>query len=260
MADSKENSKEYKEDSSKEGSPKVSTPASSSSSKSSKEDLNKESSRERENGGRGGDDHEACYTKGTLIATDKGERLIEDLVPGDLLLTISGEYVPLKWVGHRTVDCENHSKPTNAWPIRIAQGAFGNNLPKRDLYLSPLHSVYVDNIFIPVVDLVNDLTITQEPTAEITYYHLELPAHNVIFAEGLAAESYLDDNNRGFFIGSDSDPVNLIAEFAEKKTSEAIWQQQGFAKVMRSGSPEVEKIKADLLTCAEELLNNKLAA
>jgi Hint domain len=201
-----------------------------------------------------------CYTKGTLVTTDKGECLIEDLVPGDLLLTISGEYAPLKWVGHRTVDCENHSKPTTAWPIRIAQGAFGSGLPKRDLYLSPLHSVYVDNIFIPVVDLINGLTITQEPTTEITYYHLELPAHNVIFAEGLAAESYLDDNNRGFFIGSDSDPVNLIAEFTEKKTSEEIWQQQGFAKVMRAGSKEVDQIKTNLLTLADALLNSKIAA
>jgi len=206
------------------------------------------------------DEHYPCYSKGTLIATDKGARLIENLVPGDLLLTISGDYAPLKWVGHRSVDCENHPNPNNAWPICIAQGAFGNNLPKRNLFLSPLHSVYIDNIFIPVVDLVNDLTITQEPTSEITYYHLELPVHNVIYAEGLAAESYLDDNNRGFFIGSDSDPVNLIAEFTEKKTSEEIWQQQGFTKVMRVGSKEVDQIKTNLLTLADALLNSKLAA
>ena len=210
------------------------------------------------------DDHEGhqpCYTKGTLIATKQGERLIEDLVPGDMLLTVSGEYAPLKWVGHRKVNCTRLTDPTNAWPILMKQGSFGNGLPKRDLYLSPLHSVYVDTIFIPAVDLINDLSITQEQVAEVTYYHLELPAHNVIYAEGLPAESYLADHNRNFFISTAADStVDFAAEFSEEKTSEEIWQQQGFTTVLRSGSPEVEKIKADLLTHADELLNSKLAA
>lgn len=259
MADSKDKSKESSKENSRE---ELSRNASSQKERENeRNEKERENERDRDEKEKEHEGHQPCYTKGTLIATNEGERLIEELVPGDMLLTVSGEYVPLKWVGHRKVNCTGLSDPTNAWPILMKQGSFGNGLPKRDLYLSPLHSVYVDNIFVPAVDLINDVSITQERVAEVTYYHLELPVHNVIYAEGLAAESYLADNNRNFFISTESVPeVDFSAEFSEEKTSEEIWQQQGFTKVLRAGSTEVEKIKADLLTCAEELLNSKLAA
>ena len=258
MADSKESSKENSKESKDNSREESSRNASSQRERNEKE---RENERDRDEKEKEHEGHQPCYTKGTLIATDKGERLIEDLVPGDMLLTVSGQYAPLKWVGHRKVNCTALSDPTNAWPILMKQGSFGNGLPKRDLYLSPLHSVYVENIFVPAVDLINDVSITQEQVAEVTYYHLELPVHNVIYAEGLAAESYLADNNRNFFISTESVPeVDFSAEFSEEKTSEEIWQQQGFTKVLRAGSPEVDKIKADLLTCSIELLNSKLAA
>jgi len=39
-------------------------------------------------------------------------------------------------------------------------------------------------------------TIAQQKVDEVTYWHVELPAHDVLFAEGLACESYLDTGNR----------------------------------------------------------------
>lgn len=189
-----------------------------------------------------------CYSKGTYITTEKGDVLVEDLVAGDMALTVSGQYAPVKWLGRRTINCKTHPNPTDAWPVCIKQGAFGDQLPKRDLYLSPLHSIYVNGHFIPAIDLVNGSNIIQEQFAEVTYFHVELPSHNVIFAEGLPAESYLDDNNRNFFVGSDNSSVtDLHSEFSEKASSEEIWAQQGFAKVMRAGSPEVDVVKAMLL-------------
>ena len=191
-----------------------------------------------------------CYAKGTFITTARGMVAVEKLKVGDLILTVSGKHEPLKWLGFRTVDCKRHPNQAEAHPVRIAKDAFAPNQPMRDLYLSPLHSVYVDGILIPAIDLVNGNTITQEVRSKVTYFHVELPTHNAIFAEGLTAESYLDDNNRDFFVDKTSGQVvDMSAQFAEKQfadmTSAEIWAAKGFAKVMRDG-PQVEAVRNKL--------------
>jgi hypothetical protein len=87
-----------------------------------------------------------------------------------------------------------------AAPIRICRDAFGDGKPRRDLLLSPDHSVFVDGALIPVSLLVNGCTIVQElGTASAAYLHLELDRHDIVLAEGLAVESYLDTGNRAMF-------------------------------------------------------------
>jgi len=192
-----------------------------------------------------------CYAKGTMIETIRGPVRVEKLKLGEMILTVSGKYEPLKWLGFRTVDCKRHSNQAEANPIRIVKNAFGLNQPARDLYLSPLHSVYVDGILIPAIDLLNGVTVLQETRSKITYFHVELPSHNAIYAEGLTAETYLDDNNRDFFMDSSSGQlVDIHAEFSEKQfpdqSSAQIWAAKGFAKVMRDG-PQVDAVRTRLL-------------
>ena len=192
-----------------------------------------------------------CYAKGTMIQTMRGPVRVEKLKLGEMILTVSGTYEPLKWLGFRTIDCKRHLNKAEANPVRIVKDAFGLNQPARDLYLSPLHSIYVDGILIPAIDLVNGVTVMQETRSKITYFHVELPRHNAIYAEGLTAETYLDDNNRDFFMDSTSGQlVNIHAEFSEKQfpdqSSAQIWAAKGFAKVMRDG-PQVDLVKARLL-------------
>lgn len=189
-----------------------------------------------------------CYAKGTLIQTERGYIAVEKLKVGDGVLTVAGSYEPIVWLGHRTVDCKRHPNQAEAHPVRICKDAFGPNQPSRDLYLSPLHSVYVDGILIPAIDLVNGVTVLQEVRSKITYYHVELPTHNAIYAEGLTAESYLDDSNRNFFIDdSTGQLVDMTAQFAEKQTTAQDTKEssQWFATVLRNG-PEVEAVKARL--------------
>jgi hypothetical protein len=78
------------------------------------------------------------------------------------------------------------------WPVRVAAGAFGPARPTRDLYLSPDHAVFVEDVLIPIRCLVNGDTVVQCPVDEITYYHVELACHDIVLAEGLTVESYLD--------------------------------------------------------------------
>ena len=190
-----------------------------------------------------------CFAKGTQVTTQRGLVAVEKLKQTDTLLTVSGNYAPLKWVGHRRVDCKRHSDPAQAMPVCIHKDAFGENLPMRDLFLSPLHSVYLEGHFIPALDLVNGLNVTQEMTSKISYYHVELENHNVIYVEGLPAESYLDDGNRSFFSDTwvGEDLALITPEFAEKPAHfQEVWDAKGFASVVRSG-PIVEALRATLL-------------
>ena len=149
----------------------------------------------------GGIDLVTCFAAGTRIATPLGDVPVEDLRAGDLVeVLLGGPPQPVVWVGYRHLECRRHPTPKRAWPIRIRAGAFGPGRPYRDLLLSPDHAVYANDVLIPVKRLVNGSTIDQVMVDEIDYYHVELPRHNVLLANGLAAESFLDVNgNRGFF-------------------------------------------------------------
>ena len=144
-----------------------------------------------------------CYAAGTRVLTEDGEVPVEQLVEGSQVVTlVDGEHVlqPVKWLGHRHLDLTRHPQAHLAAPVRIRRGAFGENLPHRDLVVSPDHCVFVDGKLIPAKLLINDMTIVQERDARaVTYYHVELPRHSVMLAEGLPAESYLDTGNRAFF-------------------------------------------------------------
>jgi hypothetical protein len=113
--------------------------------------------------------------------------------------------------------------------VRIEAGAFGPGRPVRDLYLSPNHAVYIDDVLIPAKHLINGSTIAQAPVDEITYYHVELPCHAVLLAEGLPAESYLDIGDRSNFANA-GDPVALHPDFASR-----IWDAAGCAPLVVAG-------------------------
>jgi len=103
------------------------------------------------------------------------------------------------WTGQRTVDCRRHNDPSSVWPVRVCADAIAPGMPMRDLLLSPDHAVFIDETLVPVRALLNGLTVRQEPVDSIEYFHLELASHDVILAEGLPAETYLDTGNRNAF-------------------------------------------------------------
>src|SRR6185312_6536272 len=144
-----------------------------------------------------------CYAAGTRILTPGGAVAVEDIAVGDQVMTVvDGNRMPqpVKWVGQRQIDLTQHPRPELAAPIRIRQGALGENLPERDLLVSPPHCVFMDGKLIPAKLLVNDMTIVREREATfVSYYHIELEQHAVLIAEGIEAESYLDTGNRAFF-------------------------------------------------------------
>ncbi|UYW33605.1 Hint domain-containing protein [Methylorubrum extorquens] len=151
-----------------------------------------------------------CFTTGTLIRTARGEVAVEDLRVGDLAVTASGLLRPITWIGNRDLDGEGTALPHDQQPVRIRADAFGPGLPARDLRLSHGHPVLVGadvngegGALVPVMCLINGTTIVREPATQVTYWHIELDAHDILLAEGLAAESYYDMGSRVWFAGAD---------------------------------------------------------
>jgi hypothetical protein len=141
----------------------------------------------------------STYAAGTRILTIRGEISVEALREGDAVETVTGAFRPVVFLGRRRVDCARHPVPSDVWPVRVRAAAFADGVPHRDLLLSRDHSVYIDDVLIPIRHLINGATIVQEPAAEVVYWHVELPEHTVIFAEGLPCESYPDADGRTAF-------------------------------------------------------------
>jgi hypothetical protein len=124
-----------------------------------------------------------CFLRGTMIATLDGDRAVEYLRPGDVLHTLSG---PREIRAVRSFQ-------SNTMPVRVNRFAIDGDGPYRDLYLSPEHALLLDGALIPVKYLVNGKTIASAAMEHIEYYHVEFDTHEVMFAEGLAVESYLNE-------------------------------------------------------------------
>ncbi len=158
-----------------------------------------------------------CYATGTHIRTVRGEIAVEDLAIGDEVVTASGATRPVIWLGHRVTDCASHPKAEIVQPIRITAGAIAPNMPSRDLRISPDHAIFLDDVLVQARFLVNGTTIVREAVTSVTYWHVELESHDVLIAENLPAESYLDVGNRHSFINA-GDVVSLRPEFAVEDT------------------------------------------
>lgn len=140
-----------------------------------------------------------CFAAGTRLLTDAGYRDVETLREGDRLITRGGTARPIVWHGWRRVDCRRHPRPEAVRPVRIVAGAFGPGVPMRDLVLSPDHAVFWAGVLIPVQFLLNGVSVRQEPVASVTYHHVELDTHDLVWADNLVTESYLDCGNRHHF-------------------------------------------------------------
>lgn len=99
-----------------------------------------------------------CFLPGTKIATPDGEVAVESMRAGDLVKTSEGRVVPVRWIGRQTISTR-FADPLRVLPICIKAGALAENVPSRDLYISPCHAVLIDDILVHAGALVNDTSI-----------------------------------------------------------------------------------------------------
>jgi hypothetical protein len=138
-----------------------------------------------------------CFLPGTQIATAQGEVSVETLKRGDLVQTADGRAVPVRWVGRQTISTL-FADPLRVLPICIKAGALAENVPSRDLYVSPDHAILIDDILVHASALVNGTSIVRAPAPAptFTYYHVELTDHSLLLADNVPAESFIDNVDR----------------------------------------------------------------
>jgi hypothetical protein len=186
-----------------------------------------------------------CFAAGTMIRTARGEVPVEALVLGDSVLTVTGDQLLIHWIGHRAVDCARHLRPESVLPVRIAANAFGPGLPERALTLSPDHAVFAEDVLIPVKHLINGASIVQVPVDRVTYYHVELSEHAILFAAGLPAESYLDTGDRRDFENGGSAMTLRPSWGMEARDVTFIHEALGAAPLCVTGAA-VDRVRAKL--------------
>ena len=139
----------------------------------------------------------------------------------------------LDWITARCGTARDASAgPETVWPVRVSANAFGANVPECELYLSPDHAVFVNDVLVPVKLLINGTSIARAEWETVTYYHIELDLHDVILAEGLPVETYLDIGDRANFAGGAT--IRLFPDFATRLApkSSALWEAHGVAPLV----------------------------
>ena len=143
-----------------------------------------------------------CFTPGTRLRTETGEIAIDDLGPGDKLLTRDSGPQEVLWSGHRRMSGARLFAMPEQRPIRLRRGALGVDRPEDDLIVSPEHRVLVkgraardlwgeDEVLVRAADLVGDRFITVDHSLRETWYiHLMLERNEVIWANGLEVETF----------------------------------------------------------------------
>lgn len=186
-----------------------------------------------------------CYATGTMIATARGEVAVEDLRVGDLVVTAHGGAAlqPIVWIGHSKANVAKHPNRSLIAPVLIKAGALGEGAPHRDLRVSPDHAMFLDGRLVPAKLLVNGTTVIQEMWCpEVTYWHVELPAHGLLVAEGAVAESYFDDGNRKQF--DNFGITTLFKDFASERGNGKYAEAACYP--LLEGGEQLDRIRARL--------------
>lgn len=174
-----------------------------------------------------GDSFVVCFAAGTEIATADGFALVEELSIGDMIRTFDGRDVAVKWVGRQTVSTR-FGPAERLQPVKIAAGALGENVPSKDLIVTADHALLIGDTLCHAGALVNGTTITRtEDLGErFTVYHVETEGHEVIVANGAAAETYIDNVSRTAF--------DNFAEFEAMYGDVAEMEELGYPRAMTS--------------------------
>ena len=181
-----------------------------------------------------------CFCADTMIATPTGVCAVQDLAVGDQVSKADGGATTVKWLGEQAVDVRL-TNPKKVNPICISAGALGAGLPLRDLIVSQDHAIEIDGLLVNAGALVNGSTIYQVanmPLDGFSYYHIDTGAHELLLAEGVAAESFIDYASRDSFDGKGA-ATDMIPEMPLPRISSARMLPDAIKAKLRTATPKV---------------------
>lgn len=138
------------------------------------------------------DDLVPCFTPGTWITTMAGEKRIETLSEGDMILTRDSGFQPLRWIGKRTVLARGKLAP-----IRFEPGLIGNSAA---LLVSPNHRILIEGyspellfgepeVLVAAKHLLSNKGTVVQCGGRVTYIHMLFDSHQIVFSNGASSES-----------------------------------------------------------------------
>ncbi|MGB5556550.1 MAG: Hint domain-containing protein [Paracoccaceae bacterium] len=142
-----------------------------------------------------------CFAEGTLILTPEGERPVESLRPGDLIITHDRGAQPVRWTRKDMRALEDVAD--DGKPVQIKADSLGAGVPARDLIVSPQHRIFVGGLgqldqpfaaeaFAPAKSLTAVPGIRHmKGKKKITWIHFACDRHELVFANGCWSESLL---------------------------------------------------------------------
>ena len=142
-----------------------------------------------------------CFTPGTVIATPKGERLVEELEVGDRIITRDNGLQEIRWLGRRDLQGAELLQAPHLKPVLIRAGSLGRGLPERDLLVSPNHRVLINNdkaalyfeereVLAAAKHLTDLEGVDAVDTGAISYIHFMFDQHEVVLSNGSWTESF----------------------------------------------------------------------
>ncbi len=149
----------------------------------------------------------ACFTPGTAIATARGERLVEELYSGDRIVTRDNGIQPIRWIGSKRLSTLDLARNPHLCPILLRRGSLGDNLPERDIWVSPNHRILVNSaqtalhfheqeVLAAAKHMTGGQGIDSVQVRTVTYMHLLFDQHEVILSSGCWSESFQPDAQR----------------------------------------------------------------
>lgn len=191
-----------------------------------------------------------CFTPGTLIATPEGERLVEDLKPGDRVITRDNGIQRICWTGDKTLSAQDLAIAPKFKPVMIRRGALGHGLPERDMVVSPNHRMLVANdrtsyyfddseVLVPAKFLAGLEGVRSYTPKTVTYMHFMFEQHEVVLADGAWSESFQPGDMSLGSMGADQ-REEIFGLFPDLKTAQGI---ENYTAARRS----LKRFEAELL-------------
>ena len=162
-----------------------------------------------------------CFTPGTRITTPDGTCRVEDLREGDRVQTKDNGAQEIHWIGTRRMTGARLFAMPRLRPVRFRTGALGVERPDQELLVSPEHRMVVkgnvaqalfntDEVLVRAKDLINDRDVViDSKLKEVTYVHLLLSTHQVVWANGVETESFHPSNTALAFL-NEADRARLL--------------------------------------------------
>mgnify|MGYP003676236790 FL=1 len=185
-----------------------------------------------------------CFTPGTMIATARGDVTVELLSVGDKVITRDNGLQVIRWIGRRKINAALCLTHRHLAPVRIRKGALGNDLPERDMMVSPNHRMLVANdktalhfedseVLVAAKHLTGLAGVDVVYDRETAYLHLMFDHHEVILSDGTWSESFQPDGQTLAGIGN-AQRLELLELFPELATAEGIKRYRAARRIVRS--------------------------